>query len=81
MKKDGEAEKIIRQSMKQLSTKECDVLIKLYFENKTIYATAKELKITRNTVRYRKEKAKEHLKTTILNNVGNLGITLALRGW
>ncbi len=81
MKKDGKIEEIVRRNMKKLSEKEYNVLIKLYFERKTIYSTAKELKISRNTVKYREGKAKEHLKKIILEDMGKSEIMLTLRGW
>ena len=75
------ASRALNRNIKKLPGKEREVLEKLYLEHKTIYAASKELKISRSTVRYRKHKAIEHLKTEILNDIGNLGIMLALRGW
>ncbi len=75
------AEEAFNRNMKKLSEKEREVIEKLYLEGKTIYAASKELKISRSTVRYRRHKAIEHLKREILNDIGNLGIMLSLRGW
>ena len=75
------AEEAFNRNMKKLSEKEREVIEKLYLEGKTIYAISKGLKISRSTVRYRKHIAIEHLKREILNDIGNLGIMLSLRGW
>ena len=75
------AKEVVSRNMEKLPEKEQVVLKKLYLENKTIYTTAKELKITRRTVRYRRDNAVRHLKTEILREIGNLGITLIMEGW
>ena len=74
------AVEVIRRNMQKLSEKEREALEMVCIEEKTIYGTAKELKISRSTVRYRVKMAKMHLKEKITEEIGKKGIEEILKG-
>ena len=58
--------KIINGAMCELNKEDYDILYELYFKNTPIHQLSKKLGISRSTIRYRKIKALEQLKSIIL---------------
>ncbi len=65
-----EVKVIIDRHIEKLPEKERVVVLKVFFESKTIYLVAKELKISRHAVKYRLEKAKRMMKESIIEDLG-----------
>ncbi|MCD6426932.1 MAG: sigma-70 family RNA polymerase sigma factor [Caldisericaceae bacterium] len=70
MTPEGEVKSIVRRHIAKLPEKERAAVVKVFLENKTIYLAAKELKITRHTLKYRLKKAKNAMRKSITEEIG-----------
>ena len=60
---------IIDSAMNKLKPKEYEVIYELFFCNRSVHSLAMKLGVSRPTIRYRKDRALQHLKEIILNEV------------
>jgi len=58
-------------AMLELKKEDYDILYELYFKNTSIHQLSKKLGVFRSTVRWRRDKALEHLKKVILKQAKN----------
>ncbi len=65
-----EVKLLVRKHLTKLSEKEREAVIKVFFESRSVYLAAKELKISRHALKYRLEKAKKAMRKSIIEDVG-----------
>ena len=59
---------LMSNAIELLQENEQEIIKAIYFENTSLHALSRTLKIPRSTLRYRKKKALLHLKTIIENS-------------
>ena len=79
MRPSDEVKFLIRRHVAKLPEKERAAVVKIFFENKTVYLAAKELKISRHALKYRLEKAKNEMRKSITEEIGTERIEKLLK--
>ncbi len=74
-----EVKRLIEKHLLKLNRKEEEAIRKVFFENKTKYAAAKELKISRHALQYRMEKGMEKMRRSIIEEIGEEEVERLLR--
>ena len=61
---------VINNAMLELDKEDYDILYELYFEHTSVHQLGRSLGITCKAIRYRKQKALNHLKSIITKEAG-----------